>query len=192
MKGFPISSPGRERSAEKAMVRAEVHINRRGINSIEVPAQVEIAAGESLFLDIVNHGPPVHLTLSSDNSAPFTDFFHENLYLGDQQEFRIPVYDNAFEGSFDLAVITGYGMHRGTTRVLVDRFIKKVEPVPEAPPAEMHSPEPRRAFPVLVVLLLLAAAIVYGAWLIERTDILNYAAFTALSSAVLAAWLSRR
>jgi hypothetical protein len=192
MKGFPIFSPEQVRSAEGSMVHAEVHINRRGINSIEVPARVEIAAGDSLVLDIINHGPPVHLTLSSDNSAPFTEFFHENLYLGERQEYRIPVYENAFEGSFDLAVITGYGMHRGTTRIQVNRFIKKVEPVPEVPPVEIASPEPRRSIPVLVVLLLLAAAIVYGAWLVERADILNYAAFAALSSAVLMAWLSRR
>jgi len=192
MKEFPISSPGRARSAEGSMVHTEIHINRRGINSIEAPSQVEISAGESLVLDIVNHGPPIHLTLSSDNSAPFTEFFHENLYLGERQEYRIPVYENAFEGSFELAVITGYGMHRGTIRVQVNRFVKKKEPVPEAPPVEIPSPEPPRSFPVLIVLLLLAAGIVYGAWLVERVDIFNYAAFAALSSAVLAAWLSRR
>ena len=174
------------------MVRAEVHINRRGINSIEAPPQVEVSAGDSLVLVLINHGPPIHLTISSDNSAPFTAFYHENLYLGEQQEFRIPCYENAFEGAFDLAVITGYGMHRGTTRVNVRRFVERREPVPESPPVEAQSPPPKRSFPVLVVLLLLAAAVVYGAWLIEKVDILNYAAFAALSSAVLLAWLSRR
>lgn len=174
------------------MVHAEIHINRRGINSIEAPSQVEISAGDSLILHIINHGPPIHLTLSSDNSAPFTEFYHENLYLGEQQEYRIPLYENAFEGSFDLAVITGYGMHRGTIRVRVNRFIQKKEPVLEAPPAEIPSPEPKRSFPLLIVLLLLAAGIVYGAWLVEGIDLLNYAAFAALSSAVLVAWLSRR
>jgi hypothetical protein len=174
------------------MVHAEIHINRRGINSIEAPSQLEISAGEPLDLDIINHGPPVHLTLSSDNSAPFTEFYHENIYLSERQEFRIPVYENAFEGHFDLAVITGYGMHRGSTRVVVNRFIKKKEPVVEAPPVEAPPPEPRRSVPVTAVLLLLAGAMVYGAWLVERVDILNYAAFAALSSAVLMAWLSRR
>jgi hypothetical protein len=174
------------------MAHAEIHINRRGINSIEAPSQVEVSAGDTLVLDIVNHGPPIHLTLSSDNSAPFTEFYHDNLYIGERQEYRIPLYENAFEGSFELAVITGYGMHRGTIRVQVSRFVKTKEPVPEAPPAERPSPEPTRSFPVALVLFLLAAGIVYGAWLVERIDLLNFAAFAALSSAVLIAWLSRR
>ncbi|HDR72609.1 MAG TPA: hypothetical protein ENN85_01635 [Methanoculleus sp.] len=174
------------------MVQAAIDINRRGINSVEVPSRVEISAGETLVLDIVNHGPPVHLTLSSDNSAPFTEFFHENLYLRERQEFRIPLYENAFEGSFDLAVITGYGMHRGTLAVHVSRFVTKQEQVLEAPPVEVASPEPDRSFPVLVVLLLLAAGMMYGAWMVERVDILNYGAVAALSGAVLVAWLSRR
>ncbi|MDG6256545.1 MAG: hypothetical protein QCH35_02990 [Methanomicrobiaceae archaeon] len=174
------------------MVQAEIDINRRGINSVEVPSRVEISAGDTLVLDIVNHGPPVHLTLSSDNSASFTEFFHENLYLRERQEFRIPLYENAFEGSFDLAVITGYGMHRGTIGVFVSRFVKKQEPVLEVPPVGIPSPEPERSFPVLIVPLLLAAGIMYGAWMVERVDLLNYAAVAALSGAVLVAWLSRR
>ena len=67
----------------------EIHLNRRGINSIEVPEEVETAPGSDLVLQIINHGSPIHISIASANSSPFTDFFHENLFSG-SEEFQSP------------------------------------------------------------------------------------------------------
>jgi hypothetical protein len=54
---------------------SEIHLNRRGINTIEVPDVVEAMPGSDLALRLVNHGSPLHITLASANSSTFTGFF---------------------------------------------------------------------------------------------------------------------
>ncbi|MDN7024837.1 hypothetical protein FGU65_08045 [Methanoculleus sp. FWC-SCC1] len=170
----------------------DIHLNRRGINSIEVPAEITVPAGSDLSVNLINHGAPLHLTLSSQNSGMFTDFFHANLYIVDRDTFTIPVRPDAYPGFFDVAVITGYGARKAQLRVVV-------HPMPEAPPPEPKMPEPelqasvRRTHPLLPAGLLVGAALVlYGLWLVLQIDTLNYAAFLALLAGVLALWFWRR
>ena len=96
----------------------EIHLNRRGINSIEVPEEVETAPGSDLTLHIINHGSPLHITLASTNSSIFTDFFHENLYVVGDAEFTIPIREGAYPGVFSVEVISGYAPG-GRVRVVV-------------------------------------------------------------------------
>lgn len=87
----------------------QIRLNRRGINSIEMPESADVEVGESLVLKIINHGAPLHLTVSAINAKRFTHFIHENLYLDDKLAVRIPILSMAPTGSFYIEIITGYG-----------------------------------------------------------------------------------
>ena len=169
----------------------EIHLNRRGINTIEVPEKVEAAPGDEVALRIVNHGSPLHITLASVNSSPYTDFFHENLYVGESEEFPIPIRETAYPGVFDVEVIAGYGARKATFRVVVrEPATPEAGPVaasPAAPaPATLPLPPPTVLVPVG------AALILYALWLAYRIDLLNAAAFAALLLGVILTWLQRR
>jgi hypothetical protein len=173
---------------------SEIHLNRRGINAIEVPQEVEAAAGSDLVLRLVNHGSPLHITLASSNSSAFTGFFHENLYVDESEEFRIPIRENAYPGVFTVEVIAGYGARKAQFRVVV-RERTTPEPVPENPTeAGTAAPAvPLSSLPRLAVFAPVGAALVlYGLWLAYRVDLLNAAAFAALLIGVILAWLRQR
>ena len=171
----------------------EIHLNRRGITTVEVPHEVEAMPGSDLVLSIVNHGSPLHITLASTNSSTFTDFFHENLYVGKSEEFRIPIRENAYPGVFSVEVIAGYGARRAEFRVFV-----RERPAPEPGPVEVSLPEAAPAAPsrwrssAPVILLGTAALALYGLWLAYRIDLFNAAAFAALLVGVVLAWLRQR
>jgi hypothetical protein len=113
---------------------SEIHLNRRGINFIEVPEEVEATPGSDLTLHIINHGSPLHITLASTNSSIFTDFFHENLYVVGDAEFTIPIREGAYPGVFSVEVISGYGARRAEFRVVVrERAAPEPEPVEVSP-----------------------------------------------------------
>lgn len=176
----------------------EIHLNRRSINAVEAPHQVEVETGSNLVLRLINHKTPVHVTISSSNSAMFTNFFHENLYVQDVLDFPIPIREEAFSGFFDINIITGYGTKKSTFRA----FVQKA-PIPEKPEGE---PSPDLDKPVsrierlpsppadawLVFFLLVIAAICYGAWLFYQNDLLNYMAFVAVLAGVIVAWSYQR
>jgi hypothetical protein len=169
----------------------EIHLNRRGINSVEVPPQIELAPGSTLQLRLINHGSPLHVTISSPNSRMFTDFYHENIYLRDTLEYSLRILENAYAGFFDVEVITGYGTNRGVFRVFVARVIEKEI----TPPVPDHPPEPPRARSLMWMVPLaavLAAALGYGAWIVSGDIIWNYLAFAALVVGVFTAWSARR
>jgi hypothetical protein len=150
----------------------EVHLNRRGINSVEVPVQVEVDAGSTLVLRIVNHGSPLHISLSSPNSRMFTDFYHENLYMQDSLEYTIAIFEDAYAGFFDVDVITGYGINKGSFRVFVKKFIEKETPAPEPdPPQEQKKRSLFRWIPAGLLLIAFAA---YFAWFSTGEVIWNY------------------
>jgi hypothetical protein len=167
---------------------SEIHLNRRGINAIEVPQEVEAAAGSYLVLRIVNHGSPLHITLASSNSSPFTGFFHENLYVDESEEFHIPIRENAHPGIFNVEVIAGYGAKKAQFRVFVR---EQAAPEPEAAgPVSAGPALPAIALPPLPPVAV--ALVLYGLWLALRIDILNAAAFAALLIGVLLTWLRQR
>ncbi|BBL67037.1 DUF7524 family protein [Methanoculleus chikugoensis] len=171
----------------------EIHLNRRGINSIEVPDEVEATPGSDLVLWIVNHGSPLHITLASSNSSAFTGFFHENLYVNGPEEFAIPIRENVYPGTFNIEVIAGYGAKKAEFRVVVrDRAAPEPEPAEtlETPAVPARSLRWRSSAPAL--LLTAAALVLYGLWLVYRVDLLNAAAFAALLLGVILAWLRQR
>jgi len=172
---------------------SEIHLNRRGINAIEVPDVVEAMPGSDLVLRLVNHGSPLHITLASANSSTFTGFFHENLYVNGTEEFTIPIREEAYPGTFTVEVIAGYGARRAEFRVVVrERTESELEPV-ESPPTAAVTEVSSRWRPSIPVFALIAAALVlYGLWLAYRVDLLNAAAFAALLLGVIFTWLQQR
>lgn len=172
---------------------SEIHLNLRGINSIEVPEGVEAMPGSDLPLHIVNHGSPVHITLASTDSSIFTDFFHENLYVDRDLVFLIPIRENAYHGAFNVEVISGYGAQRTEFRVVV-----REQPAPEplsiedTPVVSAPGLLSRWRPHIPIVALGAAALVLYGLWLIYLVDILNAAAFAALFLGVILAWLRQR
>ena len=109
----------------------EIHLNNAGINSITTPsAPVQVLAGTPLRLKLINHGAPIHLTLTSTNASPFSDFSHQNLFVREEVVHEIPIREDAFPGSFDITVVTGYGTVRSSFRVMV---LREPERPPERP-----------------------------------------------------------
>ena len=63
----------------------EVHLNRSGINSIDLPREkVSVEPGSGLRLVFSNRGAPIHITVTTSNAGMYTDFFHENMYVVDE------------------------------------------------------------------------------------------------------------
>ncbi|NYT06013.1 MAG: hypothetical protein GKC04_06550 [Methanomicrobiales archaeon] len=173
------------------METCEIHVNRRGINSIEVPPQVEVEAGFPLLVRIINDGTPVHLTLSTSNAGMFTDFYHENLYVRDVLEFRIPTKEDAYAGFFDVEAITGYGTRKASFRVFVKKYIQK-EPPPEE---EVHEVVPRvhrPAIPWLLLLLVIMGITAYGGWVLTGQPLLAHMAILVLLAGVWLGWHTER
>jgi hypothetical protein len=168
----------------------EVHLNRRGINSIEVPTEIEVETGSIAPLRLTNHGSPIHVTISSSNSALFTRFYHENLYIQDFIDFPLPIKEDAHAGFFDIDIITGYGTKKASLRIFVVKATEKEvvaeELVPELPePADIERAR-------LLAMLIIIAGIAYIGWLGVGIDFLNYIAFLALLGGVYIAWSCQR
>jgi hypothetical protein len=167
------------------MVACEIHLNKRGINSVELPAQVQVEAGKSLVLSFNNHGHPLHVSLSALNSGKFTPFTHENLFIQGLTEYEIPIFDDAAEGAFALEVVTGYGRTSCEMKVLVRRPLpEKVEAKKEEKPAGLQVPW-LRAGPVALALILYAASFQPG------LEILKDLAFFVLLAGLLIPWLQQ-
>lgn len=168
-------------------VPCEIRINARAINSIDLPESVEIAAGDTLVLRLINEGSPLHLTLSSADSERFTPFFHENLYLERFLDFPIPVRADAFPGTFEIAAITGYGTTRSDLKVYV-----KERPAPqEETPAPPCVPEPPR-LPVVPFAVIVVAVLLFIVYAGTKIAAFEAAAFVVLVVGVFAAWFLRR
>ncbi len=173
----------------------EIHVNQRGINSLETPKQAEVEIGEDLELRLINHGHPVHLSLSALNQKPYTNFIHENLYIDDEVSYSIPIREDAQEGAFDLEIIAGYGSRRSRFSVIVKKAVEKVEPKaePEPPRPAFAVPEQIKSPPAILAIAALAA---YAVWLLAfpssaESVLLNVFAFLMLLGGFVAAW-SRR
>lgn len=176
------------------MVVCEIYINRRGINTMEVPRQVEVVAGDTLTLKFINMGHPTHVSISATNSQMYTPFIQENLYVSDVQEYDIPIKDGPYAGVFDLEVVTGYGTKKSTFKVFVT---KKCEPPPK--PAQPAVRSKSLILSINASLALLAVGIVlYIAWLLLRAkefqiaDVLNLLGFLLVLAGVSLTWWSHR
>ena len=163
----------------------EIHLNRKAINSIELPAQVQAEAGKTLVLSFNNHGHPLHVSLSAMNPARFTSFTHENLFIQGQIEYEIPIFEDAEEGAFSIEVVTGYGRTKCEMRVFVRKPLPQmVEKKEEKEPEGLKVPWPRVA-PIA------AGLILYGASLILRIEPLKDLAFFVLLAGLLIPWLQQ-
>jgi hypothetical protein len=175
------------------MAPTEIHLNRRGINSIEAPLAAEVTAGKSLDLALVNHGHPLHLSVSAANAARFTTFMQQNLFVQGTGSLSIPLKADAPPGTFDLEVMTGYGMRKAVLQVTVTPPPMRAAPEVKAPVAEpARSPILLRwAVPVLVA----AGILLYAAWWIlaqpvpDQTVLPSVLSFLAILSAAILAWL---
>jgi hypothetical protein len=168
------------------MAACEIHLNRKDINSIELPSQVQAEAGKSLVLSFNNHGHPLHVSLSAMNPARFTSFTHENLFIQGETEYEIPIFEDAGEGAFSLEVVTGYGRTKGEMKVFVRRPLpEKVEARPEEKPAGLQFPWPKVA-PIALGLVLYASSLASG------IGILKDLAFFVLLAGLLLPWLQQQ
>jgi hypothetical protein len=168
------------------MVACEIHLNRKAINSIELPAQVQAEAGKSLVLSFNNHGHPLHVSLSAMNPARFTSFTHENLFVQGQTEYEIPIFEDAEEGAFAIEVVTGYGRTKCEMRVFVRRPLpEQVEKKVEKEPERIRVPW-SRVVPILAGLLLYAVSFQVG------FGILKDLAFFVLLAGLLLPWLQKQ
>lgn len=175
------------------MVVIEIYINRRGINTIEVPRQVEVISGDTLTLKFINMGHPIHVSISATNSQLYTSFIQENLYVGDVQEYQIPIKEGPYAGVFDMEVVTGYGTKKTGFKVFVT---KKCEP-PLPAPAKGKEPAttPTLLFPLVVMGL---GILVYLSWIFMRmdsllpTDFFNGIGFILVLGGASLAWFYRR
>ena len=177
----------------------EIYINRRGINTIEIPRQVEVVAGETLVLKFINLGHPTHVSISATNSQLYTPFIQQNLYVSDVAEYEIPIKVGPYAGVFEMEVVTGYGTKRASFKVFV---AAKCEPPPQAP---VKTEAPRRlAFSFDLPTIFIATGIVlYIIWLLFRldsvvevvilpVDAFNPIGFIMVLAGALLAWCSRR
>ncbi len=164
----------------------EIHLNRRTINAIEAPGQVQAEAGKPLVLTFNNHGHPLHVSLSAKNAAPFTPFTHENLFIQGQTDYEIPIYEDAGDGAFSVEVVTGYGRTSCEMRVFVRKVaVVKAEPKPEEAPAKIQVPW-MTVGPIVIGLVL------YAASFLPDLGVLKDLAFFVLLAGLLVPWLQKQ
>jgi hypothetical protein len=174
------------------MVEVEIYINRRGINTIEVPRQVEVVSGDTLPLKFINMGHPTHVSISATNSQLYTPFIQENLYVGDILEYPIPMRDGPYAGVFEMEVVTGYGTKKTGFKVFVT---KKCEPPALAPSPAKEAHPPLQLLPPIMLSL---GVLVYISWILIRmnsllsTDLVNGAGFVLVLGGASLAWYYRR
>ncbi|MBN1432418.1 MAG: hypothetical protein JW931_06560 [Methanomicrobiaceae archaeon] len=169
----------------------QIRLNRRGINSIEIPASADVEVGESLVLKMINHGAPLHLTVSAINAKRFTHFIHENLYLDDTLALRIPVLSMAPTGSFQIEVITGYGTVKKQMTVNVHDQEIELPGAMEEIPAIVEKKSPVSAPDALVLLFVILAWVSYGIGFIYPGIVPVIVPMLLLTAGVVIGWFSR-
>jgi hypothetical protein len=163
----------------------EIHLNRSGINSIDVPREkILTESGSLLRLRFVNHGAPIHITVTSSDAGQFTDFFHENLYIVDKSTLAIPIHKDSPPGTLELELISGYGVVK--TRIQVGILS------PQAPRPTIREEYPlqpvARGRPHPLMIMMGVALLLYCAWFYTGTELLNIAAFITLIVGALYTW----
>jgi hypothetical protein len=164
----------------------EFYLNRLGINYIEAPKEnIWAEIGGTLRIIFKNRGAPTHITISSPNSGMYTDFFHENMYVVDETELRIPLRKDCPEGFFELEITTGYGGIKTSVRVDV---IQEVTLHKKAVKEEFPLQPVAHGRPHLLMIMMGIALILYSASLYTKIEFLNTASFIILIVGVLYTW----
>jgi hypothetical protein len=164
----------------------EIHLNRSGINTIDLPREnAQVECGGILKIRFRNRGAPIHITAATSNAGMFTDFFHENMYVIDEVVLGIPLHKECAPGFFDIDIIAGYGAMKATMRVEVivkpsreEQVLAKELPVqPEA-----------HGRPHLLMVAMALGLVLYCTWYYTRIELLNLLAFVALIAGALYVW----
>lgn len=182
---FPIPLPLLISAVDGNSSVYEVHLNRSGINSIDLPREKIIAEpGAGLRIRFLNRGAPIHITATSSNAGLFTDFFHENLYIVDESVLTIPIRKDCVEGDFHLEILSGYGgmktrmqihvLHPQTPRPIIQ------EEYPLQPVAHGR--------PHLLMIMMGIALLLYCGWVYTGEEFLNIASFILLIVGALYTW----
>lgn len=179
---FMVASPVRGESESGY----EVHLNRSGINSIDLPREtMTVEIGGRLNLGFLNRGAPLHITISSSNASMYTDFFHENMYVVDESTLAIPIRKDCHEGFFDLDFIAGYGVVKTTTRVHIIPVQQHLRPIVRE---EFPLQPVAHGRPHFLMIMMGIALLLYSAWLHTNIDFLNIASFIILIVGALYTW----
>jgi len=163
----------------------EVHLNRSGINSIDIPREkITTQSGGSLRIRFLNRGAPIHITITSSNAGMYTDFFHENLYVVDESVLTIPIRKENPGGVFDLEIISGYGVMKTLMQVHV------VQPQIIRPSIQEEYPLRPVAHgrPHFLMIMMGIALLLYCVWLYTAIEFLNIASFIILIVGALYTW----
>ncbi|MCX6684102.1 MAG: hypothetical protein NTZ37_05170 [Methanoregula sp.] len=164
----------------------EFYLNRLGINHIEGPKEnIWAELGGTLRIIFKNRGAPTHITISSQNSGMYTDFFHENMYVVDESVLFIPLRKDCHEGFFELEITAGYGGIKTSVRVDV---IQKVSLQKKAVNEEFPLQPVAHGRPHLLMIIMGIALILYSASLYTKIEFLNTASFIILIVGVLYTW----
>ena len=163
----------------------DIHLNRSGINSIDLPRETVTAEpGTSLRLRLLNRGAPIHITLTSSNADMYTDFYHENLYVVDESLLTIPIRKDCREGTFDFDIISGYGVMKAQLQVHIAHLPVMRPAILEEYPLQPVS----HGRPHLLMIMMGIALILYCAWLYTYNEVLNIASFIILIVGALYTW----
>jgi len=182
---FPILLPLLISAVEGNSSGYEVHLNRSGINSIDLPREKIIAeSGAGLRIRFLNHGAAIHITTTSSNAGSFTDFFHENLYIVDESVLTIPIRKDCGEGDFNLEILSGYGGMKAQMQI-------HVVP-PQAPRPTIQEEYPLQPVahgrPNLLMIMMGIALLLYCGWVYTGEEFLNIASFILLIVGALYTW----
>ncbi|MBP2146777.1 hypothetical protein J2129_002231 [Methanofollis sp. W23] len=169
-------------------VPCEIRFNRHRINSIDLPASVEVGPGDTLVLNLFNEGSPLHLTISAPDGGRFTDFVHENIFLQHGEDVPVYLRNDIFPGTFTLQVITGYGANRSDILVYV-----REPPVPKGEEPVIIPPEPEvpPRLPVVPFAIVTMAVLLFVIYIGTGLTAFEASAFLLLIAGVLSAWFLR-
>ena len=183
---FPVGLFAVSGTAPAEGSTTEIHLNRLGINTIEIPKEnSQVECGGVLKILFKNRGAPIHITATTSNAGMFTDFFHENMYVIDEVMLGIPLLKECQPGFFDIDIIAGYGAMKAALRAEV--FVKpsREERVLEK---EIAVQPEARGRPHLLMIAMALGLVLYCTWYYTQIEILNLGAFIVLIVGALYIW----
>ena len=184
------------------MAIVEVLLNRLGINSLEISTDsVDVSAGTPLHIKFVNYGAPTHATLKTEGAA-YTNFTYENIYVEAESEIKVDILASANPGSFEMQVISGYGMRRQafTINVLLPELEEEKkpadpEPVTKPKPTKTHNPVKITGIVIAVNLVApILGLIVLLFWLLDsqavNTTVMAVILYIIMLAGIIITWRS--